>query len=286
MRMTDAEKMGMHVLARRLDIGPRLDCPGNASSIDELFFASIGRIFLKDTRARDARIGHPGPNSFSAFEKLSWYWHSAVDDYTHRHEQALIHILDWLSSASVEHHAWLKDLDDHGRPKKLMKCGTIKRLLHEADKAECRLQRQPMPHYLTLTSADERHEMGLGAGYSLVRLLSPAAFDVEGAEMGHCIGRGSYDEDLLVGGHEFYSVRDEDGRRRATIQIVPKEIDGSVYGQLRQFVGHANEIPEPHIVDLVNGVMTDLRWIEKPRTKSEVASDADIREAFIRGLAL
>ncbi|MCJ9751415.1 hypothetical protein MOV61_11895 [Neorhizobium sp. BETTINA12A] len=149
------------------------------------------------------------------------------------------------------------NLDDHGCPKKLMKCGTIKRLLHEADKGERRKQRQPLPHYLTLTSADERHQIDLGAGYSLVRLLSPAAFDVEGAEMAHCIGRGSYDEDLLVGGHEFYSVRHEDGGRRATIQIVPKEIDGQVYGQIRQFVGFANEVPEPHIVDLVNGVMTD-----------------------------
>ncbi|MBD8663047.1 hypothetical protein IFT59_07245 [Rhizobium sp. CFBP 8752] len=283
MRMTDKEKMGMHVLARRIDLGSRVDFPNNAIPIADLFNLSVGRVFLKDIRTRDARTGHPGPNSFETFEKLSFYWHSAVDDYVNRYGQSIIHVIDWLWSASVEYHAWLKDLDDEGRPKKLMKCGSMSRLLHEADKAERPLQRNPLPHFMTLTSADERHVIDLGAGYSLVRLLSLDAFDVEGAEMSHCIGRGSYDEYLLVGGHEFYSVRDEDAARRATLQIVPKLIDDRMYGQIRQFVGFANEPPEAHVAALVAGVMSDMMWIEKPRTKHEVATDDDLARAFVVG---
>lgn len=241
------------------------------AAIERLFVVGPGRLFI-----RHLRNSVPSEPRDPAAEAATYF---------EQHRDDLIHVLDWLCTAVHERHDWLSNVDALGRPKKLLKAGDLKVLVHEADKAEARLHQRD-PHYLSLTSKDEVFVAQLGAGYTLVRLLSPEALDLESDRMRHCIGHGSYDEDLAHGSSAFYSVRDENGMPRATLEIVPREVDCTMYGQIRQFRGRRNANPEAHLVDLVGGIKTAMRWLDGPRTKSsvpEMATDQDIADAFIRG---
>lgn len=272
MRTTEEEKFGISLLTNA--IGLRHD------PIAELFEMSVGRIFLKHVRSLPPYTGR------RTFEALQWRWVSLAQEYLETNANNITHICDWLTTAHFEAHPWLLRPDDLGRPLKLMKCGSLERLVHEANKAESRLHQKGLPHFMALTSHDEVFVTDLGAGYTLVQLLSPDALDVESDRMRHCIGHGAYDENLILGGFRYYSVRDEYGAARATLEIVPRVVDGVVYGQLKQFRGRRNAAPEPHVADLIAGVMDGMRWIEKPQTKSAVATDEDLAAAFFFGTNL
>ncbi len=56
-------------------------------------------------------------------------------------------------------------------------------------------------------------------GMAISRLLTAEALDFESDCMGHCVGRGSYDTDVLNGRIEIYSLRDQLGNPHATIKI-------------------------------------------------------------------
>jgi hypothetical protein len=45
------------------------------------------------------------------------------------------HVTDWLTAAVLADEEWLKAIDDHGRPRKLMKFGSVEAIVAEADKA-------------------------------------------------------------------------------------------------------------------------------------------------------
>lgn len=277
MRMTEEEKFGISLLTNA--IGLRHD------PIAPLFEMSVGRIFLKHVRSLPPYAGR------RRFEAIQWHWVTLAQEYLEANADAITHVADWLSTSHFECSPWLLRQDDQHRPLKLMKCGTLERLVHEADKAENRLH-QRHPHFLALSSKDESWELDLGAGYSLVRLLTTNALDFEGARMRHCIGHGSYDKDLHEG-EEFYSIRDPDNRPRATLQIVPRVVDGQTLGRVRQCQGPRNTTPHAHVLDLVAGAMSDMGWTYGPATKSEIAADGhdltnddDIAAAFVVGFNL
>ena len=69
-------------------------------------------------------------------------------------------------------------------------------------------------------------------GMSIVKLLTAEALDFESDCMGHCVGRGSYDADVLNGRIEIFSLRDEYNLPHATIKIKN--------GKLRQCKGRGN----------------------------------------------
>lgn len=267
MRMTDQEKFGVAVLVSLNGM--------RHSMIAHLFEMSVGRMFVKWSR------GLPDlPDGSDIFDRTHLRWTSIAQQYLDENQDDITHVSDWLMSSWLENYPWLMRQDDQHRPLKLMKCGTLERLVHEADKAEARLHQQS-PHFLSLTASDERYVADLGAGYTLVRLLSPDALDLESDRMRHCLGHGAYDEALEFGAAKFFSVRDEHGVPRATLEIVPREIDGQIYGQVRQFRGRRNADPEAHVADLVTGVMSSMRWIETPKTKDRAAPlpGASLRQA-------
>jgi hypothetical protein len=110
-------------------------------------------------------------------------------------EQTLRHIMDWMVAATVRNEPWLTRLDTEGRPLKLMKCGTIERLTHEADRAMKRWNSKP----ITEPSVGTEHVFDCGEGYSIFKLVTPEALDVESGVMGHCVGNGAYDSALKNG---------------------------------------------------------------------------------------
>lgn len=150
-------------------------------------------------------------------------------------DQTMRHIADWLAAAIATGASWLKNVDTHGRPKKLMKFGTVAQITAEADKAmgvansKTRLQAEG--------DADEQVYMDLTDGYSLVRLLEPAALDRESSAMQHCIGNGAYDFNLKSGRRMYLSLRDPSGNPHATLEI---DLEGA---RLIQLQGKQNRAP-------------------------------------------
>lgn len=283
MRYSDDEQMGIRVLARELDVS-------NAQIIEgfpQLFDLSIGRFFISYCRSLDRVQLDGAPRAREKnFDAIQNRWITRAESFVSVHQYELVEVIDWLLDAAAHQRPWITNVDDLGRPKKLMKCATMEALSQEADKLMARRPnsgpRRPSREVL-LGPEDEVFVRELGAGYTLVRLLSSAALDVEGMRMRHCIGNGGYDwrlEDRH--GYSYFSIRDEHGQPRATIETATRLIDEITYGQIRQFQGPRNEPPEAHVVDLVIGAMAEMKWIDQPRSKTS-ATDDDLRNAFMRG---
>ncbi|NKF31328.1 hypothetical protein HER21_33340, partial [Pseudomonas sp. BGM005] len=115
---------------------------------------------------------------------LARKWQRRAEIYRTSYYRFIRHVVDWLWVAAQENHAWLHNRDSQGRPKKLLKASTIEDLAREADKF---LMRQLDQHRseIMLTADDEQFLLDLGAGYSLVRLLTPWALDQESVALKH-----------------------------------------------------------------------------------------------------
>jgi len=132
-------------------------------------------------------------------------------------EEKISHVKDWIKGALHSDEPWVRDVDEKGRPKKLLQIGTLARAVAEADKA--------MKNLSTKFNAADEGEGALEVvrefddGYVMARLLTPQALDRESGMMGHCIGGGGYDEKLIKGSIEIYSLRDSKNRAHATLAV-------------------------------------------------------------------
>ncbi len=86
------------------------------TEIVELLWHSVGRVVLKLSNPVVVMVGpHTRPQ--------------------------IGHIADWLKASVVNAAPWLDKKDDKGRPKKLLKFGTVDAIFHEAEKAMRRQNR-------------------------------------------------------------------------------------------------------------------------------------------------
>lgn len=145
------------------------------------------------------------------------------------------HIIDWMVASRVRNEAWLSRLDVTGRPLKLMKCGTIERLNHEADKAMKRWNSVKVAD----TAIGTEVVFECSNGFRVCRLLTPEALDAESGLMGHCVGNGGYDAALEKGEMEIYSLRDGQGRSHVTIEVQSRD------RRIVQMMGKANTVVKP-----------------------------------------
>lgn len=155
--------------------------------------------------------------------------------------EAVVHIADWLKSSLLTGEAWLAKTDDLGRPRKLMKCGTIDQLVAEADKATVKAIQKAtvtMP-----VGNDEAQLRTLEEGFTLVHLLTSSALDREGLAMQHCIGNGAYDDRIQKEGNVYVSLRDRFGRPHATLEISD--------GVILQLQGKQNRPPKSEYTRLM-----------------------------------
>jgi hypothetical protein len=228
---------------------------------------SVGRLFIEWSRQvdRDIAAGLPGPapsrHMPAVIQKYS-RWYIKVDAYLGQYQYELVEIVDWLLLAGGARHPWLENVDEKNRPKKLMKCRTVQALYDESVKC-MRGRQSARKSAKDLTDADERHVVDLGAGYTVVELLTPDALDVESTRMRHCIGHGAYDGKLGHPGFHFFSIRDR-GQPSATVELTPKLVDGEFRSVVRQFQGPRNAAPEPFLVELFNAALDDIVTAEMP----------------------
>jgi hypothetical protein len=145
------------------------------------------------------------------------------------------HIYDWLLASSLRKEAWLSRYDVQGRPLKLMKFGTFKQILAEADKAMAKRRgdgfRVPAGEGTKVV-----HECG--EGWTIVRLKTPEALDHEGHVMGHCVGQGAYDGGFSTNFTGIYSLRDPFGKSHVTLEI------NHSMDVVRQIKGKQNKPPK------------------------------------------
>ncbi|MBU2145852.1 MAG: PcfJ domain-containing protein [Alphaproteobacteria bacterium] len=179
-------------------------------------------------------------------------------------QSALRHIVDWLVSSSAEGAAWLTNVDEKGRPRKLLKCQTYADLVREADKA---MDRKNAQMAKALGTDDERPVVNLASGFYLVQLITPAALDLESVRMHHCVGHGSYDEALLAGDIEMYSLRDRTGRPVLTIEIGLADPGSSEtseplarHREIYQIQGKRNFEPDPKHLELLKEHARRADW--------------------------
>jgi hypothetical protein len=147
-------------------------------------------------------------------QQLDWNALASFEDITH--------IVDWLKAALVNNEDWLKNVDQEGRPAKLLKFGSVEQIKQEADKAMAKAVSRMAS--VQVVEGDEELIRELSDGYYLVRLLTPAALDRESGRMGHCIGEGAYDDKLEKPGVQLVSLRDPSGKPHVTMEIVGNRV--------------------------------------------------------------
>jgi hypothetical protein len=165
------------------------------------------------------------------------------------------HIVDWLLSSIVENAHWLAKTDDRGRPKKIMKCGTVDALHREAE-ASMKKQRARQPA-VVLDPADEQVFMELSDGWRIVRMVSKAALARESQAMGNCIGLGAYDHLLGSADIGLLSLRDRTNEPHVTIDI---DLGRNVLVEVR---GKANTFPKEEYAGIMRPFFRKHGWWER-----------------------
>jgi len=117
---------------------------------------------------------------------------------------------------------------------------TFKKVLKQAEKWHEIMARRAMikakeTGLYEKSLAGTKFEMDLPDGMKAYRLTTPEALDFESEYMGHCVGKGSYDEKVKDGTIEIYSVRDKNGEPHATLEIKK--------GRVYQCKGKGNKTP-------------------------------------------
>ncbi len=160
------------------------------------------------------------------------------------------HITDWLKAAIVNDEPWLKNVDDRGRPKKLMKFSSVDDIKKEANKAMLKAAQRLSA--VKLVEGDEELYAELQDGFYMVRLLTPAALDRESAQMQHCIGDGAYDAELDEPGNLYLSLRDKHGKPHATLEVKNR--------RLIQLKGKQNTVPIQKYFDVLTPFLKSTDW--------------------------
>jgi hypothetical protein len=245
--------------------------------VKKLFDISVARLIIKHLRKleRDNELQIISRNPMRYFTRYKsshgltangiLYASSAYVEVLNAFSSEISSVIDFLRSSTEDNAAWLHNVDDLGRPKKLMKCGSMAALMREHDRYfrlgdfSVRDQNDD-PNVIQITAADTREYADLGIGYKLVELLTPNALRYEGAIMQHCIGRGGFDiyldpERADVADHILLSLRPLEGNPLATIHLQRSEF-GLV---IKQFQAFRNSKPEPYIYDLV----APLGWLSR-----------------------
>lgn len=235
--------------------------PDEVDTLLPLVEASVGRIAANNIRRQNADAEAGGVNvSYPQFGRVP------VQLAMIRHD-AYEHVLDWLRASLVTSAPWLANVDERGCPRKLLKCSTYDDLVREADKA---MDRVNAWRARALRDTDEEHVADLAKGFTLVRLLTPAALDLESARMKHCVGHGAYDRGLEEGTTAIYSLRDPLGRPVVTIEVEEVTTTPDECGLLvseprtrlaiQQVRGKRNEDPAPAHLDILRPFVMRSGW--------------------------
>lgn len=124
-------------------------------------------------------------------------------------------ILLWLEDAIENEMDWLDNVDEEGRPKKLLKSPSLEHLEKVMDKDQKQIllkRRNAAAQKFTRENLKTHFEkvMMFENGYYIVRIKTAQALDLEGDYLEHCIGNGEYAPSLKTNDKLFYSLRNKE----------------------------------------------------------------------------
>jgi hypothetical protein len=183
----------------------------------------------------------------------------------------IAHVADWIRGAVADGAVWLRDLDDQGRPRKLLKIGSLAQAIGEADKA-MRIAAQKAAARDYADEGNLRTVKTFENGYRIVQLLTPEALDQESGYLGHCVGNGGYDALLKSGRHRYYSLRDPNGRGHATLEVE------TASRTLLQCKGKQNNPPVAKYMPMLQAFILErqFRLGESPRMTGLIALNGQV----------
>jgi hypothetical protein len=204
------------------------------------------------------------------------------------------HIVDWLRAAIFNDAPWLANVDHLGRPKKLLKFGSVDAMVAEVDRDMIRQARCNGTPKDSIEGVEPYME--LGEGWRLVRLMTAAALDFESSIMQHCIGNGGYDDQLADPSRVFISLRDPYGNPHVTLSMSGNDIEELSGKQnqpphakyLKRLVPYFQNIGELAYLDGSYGIVLDLNgsvygYDDLPEVL-EVASDLHLNHENPQGM--
>ncbi|NQZ14529.1 MAG: PcfJ domain-containing protein [Alphaproteobacteria bacterium] len=160
-------------------------------------------------------------------------------------------IVSWLEYMIAHEVEWLKHVDEKGRPLKLLQASSFDHLetIMGKENAKIALKRKNAAEKQLLAGnmKDEFETvMTFENGYSIVRLKTDHALDLEGDFLEHCIGDGDYDYCLSGNVSKFYSLRDAKG-----LPCVSMRVDRDVIKKLTEIRGRRNSYPKNKFIPYV-----------------------------------
>lgn len=147
-----------------------------------------------------------------------------LSDFMSPLNDALAHVIDYMKSLDKvkrqpqEHEASLQA--EAVRQLSKMTRLTLEQAVRHADQWFARLQAAGREHAEKADATGTKPVMNFHDGFRWVRITDPVALDREGSIMQHCVGGGSYDEEMQQGRCEIYSLRDRNNQPHVTIDVV------------------------------------------------------------------
>lgn len=111
----------------------------------------------------------------------------------------------------------------------------------------------------------------VSGSYTFYQLQSIQSLDRESDVMGHCVGKGSYDEEVITKSTKIYSLRSANGESHATIELR--------LGFIKQIRGRGNECVLPKYTEAIKEFITD--YLSIPLTN---LSSTDLKMIGLKGI--
>lgn len=222
---------------------------------DQELAARLEAAIGKDLRRREesATLLTSLPEDAPAWLQNKWDvcgpFHTFVPDA--ELDDKILHVKDWLVSAKRQG----QEIEVH----RLQKLGTLSAALAAADKYFSALNKNAAA--LFENDGDIDTIMTFPDGSRIVQLLTTDALHIEGAGMGHCVGGGSYDEELATGRKKFYSLRDAQNKPHVTFEV---KVEG---GELLQCKGKENAPPVQKYIPMVQEFVLREKLVLKEKTR-------------------
>lgn len=184
----------------------------------------------------------------------------------------------WMVMAIRRRDRWVRDGDGHGRVLRLRGLKTVDDVLELAEADFARYRRDEARGRAPPTGEDGPHvrpTLVLPDGKMWVQILSAQAFRLEGQRMRHCIGNGRYYRLHAMRRAAYYSLRDETGRPRVTLEVVQ-----DVVCQAR---GTANSDPRPRWSEAIAALCVQLGFSDETALLADMGEDEHLELEVIEG---
>jgi hypothetical protein len=238
--------------------------PDNREIFSDLLIRALKKPLLRHEASAEALIAPPpdAPRWLVNKWDTAGPFHRFSPDRDPELQEKARHIMDWLASAYYNKAPFLEQLDPRRVPYALAGLKTVDEAYAKANEYFGGINKKFMKSATAHKAAEGTQTvMELSDGARIVELTTTDALKLEGADMGHCLGGGSYDKDVRSGRVKIYSLRDRNNAPHVTFEVKAK---GNI---LLQCKGKEDEPPVARYMPYVEAFARarNFRLAEAPR---------------------